>query len=199
MERGYLGDRFYWTSLALNGLNGRGQFFPRDDPSRFQKHFQLSPWKAPGEYILVIGQVSGDANLFHTDIDRWYCGIMNTCAEIYSRPIYFRPHPKSHGPPPKNIPILGGELKPGLDGAYMIVSFNSNTAVESVVNGTPAFVADIGSMAFKVSSQDLLHRLTPDRETWANRLAWTQWSPQELSDGTALRRFIQNLESRHES
>lgn len=38
-ERGYIGDRFKWTSIAWNGLNGRGTFpdYPDDGGARFRR------------------------------------------------------------------------------------------------------------------------------------------------------------------
>src|ERR1043165_6830238 len=55
MERGYLGDRFVWTSLGWNGLNNRAQWPVIDDVSRFKTHFGhlMKPWKTGGDYVLL--------------------------------------------------------------------------------------------------------------------------------------------------
>ncbi|MEX2642146.1 MAG: hypothetical protein WD270_01750, partial [Acetobacterales bacterium] len=77
MERGYLGDRFRWTSLGLNGLNGRADFgVPRDVGSeRLDRHFpgllQPAKWISPNDPVVIMGQVPGDASLKHLSWDDW--------------------------------------------------------------------------------------------------------------------------------
>lgn len=75
MERGYIGDRTAWTSLGWNGLNGRATF-PEvdDDGERFMRHFPeaLQPEKPDGDYVLLIGQVPGDASIEGHNMERWY-------------------------------------------------------------------------------------------------------------------------------
>lgn len=57
MERGYLGDRFAWTSLGWNGLNGRSTVpeAPEDGGERFNRNFSLAPLNPVGEYVLIVG------------------------------------------------------------------------------------------------------------------------------------------------
>ena len=65
-ERGYVGDRFYWTSLGFNGLNGRADFVNEGVPGdRWERYYadQLQPLRSGGDYALLIGQVPGDAAL----------------------------------------------------------------------------------------------------------------------------------------
>src|SRR5690606_3275524 len=67
LERGYIGDRFVWSSVSFGGgLNGRAEFRgPRDDATRFETHFArlMKPWRAGDGYALLIGQVAGDMSL----------------------------------------------------------------------------------------------------------------------------------------
>jgi len=58
MERGYLGDRFSWSSFGWNGLNGRATFPDRRDIRRFRRIVPagLAEWRTDaGEYVLIIG------------------------------------------------------------------------------------------------------------------------------------------------
>jgi hypothetical protein len=184
MERGYVGDRFLWTSLGWNGLNGRATFPDNADPSRWQANFNLLPWKKQsGEKRLVImGQVPRDASLQHVNYLGWVNGIIGQAKQQGWR-VYVRPHPLAPVLP-VNAKLLSGSLIKALSFADLVVTFNSNSAVDAVVAGTPAVSCDPGSMAWAVTSHDL-SVVTPDRIAWASRLAWCQWLPDEIANGCA--------------
>jgi hypothetical protein len=192
MERGYLGDRFAWTSLGWNGLNGRARFPMLSDPSRFEQHFgaALKSWKHGGDYVLLIGQVPGDASLGGTDLSRWYRSTAAAAARAYGLPVAFRDHPKALERGIRQIVPgatgLGGDLDSALAGAAVAMTFNSNTAVEAVLAGCPAVTLDRGSMAWPVAGHAVDELVRPDREAWAARLAWCQWSMAEIRSGEAL-------------
>lgn len=189
MERAYLADRFHWVSLGWNGLNGRAAWPQIDSRSRWEQHFAhlMQPWRfKPDGYALILGQVPTDASVRHIS----YLGWAAQTAENLRRAGYqvrFRPHPRSAYAIPGNVrDISTASLAEDLDGARFTVSFNSNSGVDSVLAGVPSITADIGSMAWDVSSHQLLTpELTPDRINWAARLAWKQWLPDEIEDGTA--------------
>ena len=52
-------------SIGINGLNGRATFVETPDPDkRFEPHKPLlKPWNPHGDYVLICGQVPGDAAL----------------------------------------------------------------------------------------------------------------------------------------
>lgn len=193
-ERGYIGDRFHWTSLAWGGLNGRGDFkVPAGiDGRRFNGCHgpdALKPWtnrERGGGYALILGQVPGDCSLAGlADYPGWLAEVAAGLKEQGFR-VRFRPHP--------NAPVLRcgvrvveGTLAEALAGSRLVVAYNSNAAVEAVLAGVPAIVVDRGSMAWPVAGYTWrpAYVRRPDREPWAHRLAWCQWSPRELEDGTA--------------
>ncbi len=193
MERAYLGDRFAWTSLGWNGLNGRARFAPRDDPERFDQHFRhlLKPWKAEGEgaYVLLIGQVPGDASLGGMDLTTWYRNSAEQAKAAYGLPVVFRPHPQAVkmqiAKAVRGTKTNAGTLADAMAGAAVVLTFNSNTAVESVLAGVPTVAADMGSMAYAMCGHKIGERVTPDREQWAARLAWCQWTMDEIKSGDA--------------
>jgi len=190
MERGYLGDRFQWTSLGWNGLNGRAVFNPNNDKSRFDKHFGhlVSPWRKKGDYALLIGQVLGDMSLMHVNIHDWYA---STFKQLVSAgyDVKFRPHPEAvkRGQRVQWLEpyTVGGDLHSAIDNAKLVVTYNSNTGVESVLAGKPTLSFDIGSMAYPVTGHNVKEIITPKRNAWYNKLAWTQWKTSEIADGTA--------------
>jgi len=187
MERGYIGDRFTWTSLGFDGLNGRAKFPEIDDGlTRWNRYFRndLKPWRESHTNIAVImGQCRGDASLKGVNFEKW--GI-ETAANLIERKFMpvFRPHP---GDPQFNLPgvkTLSGTLQGALDQAAIVVTYNSNSGVDAVLNGTPAYAADPGSMIWELSGGKLEQR-QPDRTAWTKKMAYTQWLPSEIESGDA--------------
>ncbi len=194
MERGYIGDRFAWTSLGWNGLNGRATFGRREDGGeRFRAHHAdlMKLWRTGGDYVLIAGQVPGDAALAGRCLRGWYEQQAQRAA-VYWLPVKFRAHPLAYRrggvfdvPGAESI---GGELADNLQRAALVITYNSNTAVESILAGVPTVAVDAGSMACGVALPDLPKTLAvpePDRLTWAHRLAWNQFTLAEIESGFA--------------
>ena len=194
MERGYLGNRFEWTSLAWNGLNNRGTFPTISDPSRFKEHFKLQPWKTGGDYVLLMGQVPGDMSLQGRDLTSWYNEAVIEAQRAYALPVKFRPHPLALKKGYKNIPfgatLATGTLEDSLAGAAVVITYNSNSGVDAVIAGVPTVVSDSGSMAVDVAADKVGRFFRPDREQWAAELAWKQWSLDEIRSGFALEHLL---------
>lgn len=190
LERGYLGDRFHWTSVSFGGgLNGRAEFRGvKSDPSRFEQFRHLmQPWRKRDGYALLIGQVPGDMSLASAggDLGEWY---RRAAAELKEKgyDVRFRQHPMAirRGLDAKtDVRTIEGALQDAFDGAAAVVTFNSNTGVESVLAGVPTMSADIGSMAWPVTAHEVGQIVTPDREEWAAELAWKQWTLEEMASG----------------
>jgi hypothetical protein len=189
MERGYVGDRFHWTSLGWNGLNGRADFRLPDeiDGRRWDRHFAhlMQDWRSGGRSVVVMGQVIGDAALGNVNFVHW---INDTIAQLRDRTameVVFRPHPLG-GRFRVNAPIADGPLADVLAEAAAVVTWNSNSGVDAVLAGVPTVTMDQGSMAWPVTDHELT--ATPqrhERQSWAERLAWCQWTLDEIADGTA--------------
>lgn len=196
MERGYLPDRFVWTSLGWDGLNGRARFpEPQDDGQRFDKFFgqHLKPWRSDGDYALLIGQVDGDVATQNVNLPRWYRATAERLA-VLGHTVRYRPHPftlrtrggDARGECPPDAKYSTRPLDEDLARAALCVTWNSNTAVDAVLAGVPTVTMDEGSMAWAVSSHDVAAELVrPDRHDWCRRLSWCQWTLAEISDGTA--------------
>ena len=195
-ERGYLGNRSKWISVAWNGLNGRADFrLPeRVTADRFNQHFALKPWKQGGECIIIAGQVRGDASLQGRDLTAWYEEMAVTLERLHGLPVFFKQHPASNGRPNKRftprLPEFEGNMADACKVARCIVSWNSNAAVDAVISGCPAMAFDEGSMAWDVTSHDPSQIITPPREDWAARLAWCQWTTEEIAAGAFWPRLL---------
>lgn len=191
IERGYLGDRFKWSSVSFGGkLNGRAEFRGvQKDSARFNRNFLhlMDEWQRRKGYALLIGQVPGDMSIAGVNMHRWYVDI---AAELKTAEyeVRYRHHPVAtdrgfQGREIPGAPAIGGTLKEAFSGAALVVTFNSNTAVESVLAGIPTVATDRGSMAWDVSGHAPGDVLTPQRMAWASELAWKQWTLEEMSSG----------------
>lgn len=192
MERGYLGDRFAWTSLGWNGLNGRATW-PKapNDPTRFEEHFGhlVRDWSEREGYALIIGQVRGDAALQNCDIDDWYAQAVQAM-QARGFDVRFRPHPEAvkrnqHARGLEQY-MIGGTLEEALAGAAVCVTYNSNTGVEATLAGVPVIACDHGAMAWPVCAQGIdAELIRPDRSQWMSDMAWKQWTLDEIANGLA--------------
>jgi len=185
LERGYLGDRFEWTSVSFGGgLNGRAEFRgPFTDASRWERHFAhlMQPWRPRDDGdVLIMGQVDGDAALAGVDIHAFYreAKMRYFAAGFNPR---FRPHPQMVKRARRTD---SRPLAEDLAAARAVVSWNSNSAVDAVLAGVPTVAMDRGSMAYDVTGHTLGEMPpTPDRTAWAHALAWKQWARDEMASG----------------
>lgn len=188
LERGYFLDRYEWTSIGFNGLNGYADFHNYNSPgNRWHRHRHLmQPWKDNEEgQIVVIGQWKSDATLRHVDIKSWYVKTLTTLENRFDSEIVFRAHP---GHPGQREPKSRATLQQLLEDARCVVTFNSTVGVEAVMMGIPTIATDRGSMAWEVTGHSLDDIAAPvryDREQWARDLAYTQWNHEEISTGVA--------------
>lgn len=194
MERAYVGDRKHWVSLGWNGLNGRAQWPDVSEASRWEHFFAhlIQPAKPPAVprgssgYALLMGQVPTDTACRDIDLREW---LAEKAGELKSLgwDVRYRPHPQA--PPTmgvRGVPASRQALLPDLEGAALAVTFNSNSGVDAALAGVPVVACDEGSMAWPVAAHGLDEEFAvPDRLPWAHRLAWRQWLPEEIADGTA--------------
>lgn len=197
MELAYLGDRRRWLSLGWDGLNGRARFAaPDDGGARWRRYFAhlMHPWRATrGGYALLMGQVPSDMAVRHLDHRRW---LHDTACALRFRghEVRYRHHPLA---PEFENPArrIEGDIADAFAGAVFAVTCNSNAGVDAVLAGVPAVTLDAGAMAHAVASHDLDHPVvTPDRQPWAQRMAWTQWQPDEIAAGEAWPHLLAALE-----
>jgi len=202
MERGFVGDRLHWTSLGWDGLNGRATWAPTPCPPDrwYRDHAGLmQPWRGPSDGdVLVVGQVPRDNSLEGADVMGWCQRV--AAAVPAGRGVRYRPHPSPRAPQYSPIPgvmVDRGELATSLRDVGYVVTYSSNTAVESVLAGVPTMTVSPMSMAYDVTAHDLDALWSadePPRQAWAHWIAYCQWTPDELSNGTAWSETRQRIE-----
>lgn len=166
----------------------------------------LAPWREKGDHILVMGQTLFGLSSQHVNIYDWYAQVVREIRKHSNRTIVLRQHPRltkireggsRTEKDRKQILRALGRVKnfewsqgwtteEDLKGAWASVVFSSNAAVSSVRHGIPVFVGDRSCMAWEVGNHSLAeieNPAMPDRTLWAHRLAYAQWTCQEMIDG----------------
>lgn len=192
VNRGVGEDKHY--AVGFNGLNGRADFKNEGmSGDRAALLPPLKPWREEGEHVLLCGQVPWDASVQHTNHVRWLVETAAVLQMVTKRKIVFRPHPLA-----KLAPISGCEyserpLEEDLAKAHVVVTYNSNSGVDAIRAGVPAYAFDLGSMIYKVANKlwtDLERPKMPDREQWYSDLAHCQWLPSEMSEGLTWKHLL---------
>ena len=191
LETGYInrgeGETHHYAA-GLNGLNGRANFRNQGMPDDRARRLgvELKPYNQ-GEDIVLCGQVPWDASVDSTDHVAW----LKECAaklRTSPRPVVFRPHPSASLPPIKGCKYSKKPLSDDLRNAWAVVTFNSNSGVEALIEGVPVFAFDEGSMVWSVcnrSLSDIESPCLPDRKQWLNDLCYAQWTLDEMKEGLA--------------
>lgn len=193
LERGYIGDRFKYTSIGWNGLNNYANF-PKfsDNGERFRNHGGiLKPWKNHGKHILIMGQVIGDASLKGHNLNSWYEQMARQAKALYNLPVYFRPHPEAMRRggyfAVENVPNIEGSLDQVIEDSLFTIAYNSNSCLDSVLRGVPCYAGDKGTMAFDLCMKNIDQLRYPSREHVVHEIACKQWTLEEIASGYALK------------
>lgn len=194
LETGYInrGDgKNHHYAAGWNALNGRADFKKAGvDGERWKMlDVPLRPY-SPGECVILCGQVPWDASVDHVNFGKWAKTTASQIKKLTNRRCIFRPHPMAGD----SVPVPYGwekstrPIEEDFAIAHCVVTFNSNSAVEAAVWCKPVWAFDEGSMAWEICNKSLLNLEDPEylrRETWANELAYCQWTLEEMAQGLA--------------
>ena len=201
VERGYIQREDYYsfglTDYATQ-INNESDFKNEEMPDDRAKdlNVELKPWKEPDKkrkYVLVCGQTYKDANVNDINYEDWLSQTLNYLLEKSERRILYRPHPLEYKAfsMPEGVKVSHERtIEQDFALAASVVSYSSNSCVESVIEGIPSFVISKKSVAWDVTNHNLSEINNPktfDREQWFNNLAYTQWNLKEIEKGLPFR------------
>ncbi len=202
--------------IGINGINRKADFANQDfDDKRWPLfNHTLKTWNPTGDIIVICGQ--HDASEQWKGLPKMQQWIETQIQEIRkhtTRPILVRPHPRNNIGFPKdkykNVKVRlpkrdfttydDTDFKATLSRTWAVVNHSSNPAMEAVINGIPVFVSedslchDVGNIGYA----DINTPAMPNRQKWANQLAYTEWFEEEIREGTPWKRIKKRLEEKY--
>ena len=190
LETGYVnrgdGENHHYAA-GFNGLNGRADFRNKGmGPERWQRFgIPIKPYSR-GSNVILCAQVPWDASVDNHNHLHWIAETAQKLKTMTTRKIVFRPHPLAKVAPIEGCEYSTKPLVEDLKDAHCVVTYNSNSAVEALIEGKPVFAFDAGSMAWNVANKDLRDIDEPKchpRNQWLYELAYSQWTLPEMAEG----------------
>lgn len=164
-------------ALANGGHNGSGAW-PVGGPERWDAlGIELKAWRTEGDHILVAPNRSFGMPGFIMP-PNWAESLVTRLRARTKRPIKVRPHP-GNGPP--KTPLIDD-----MRGAWAVVIWSSSVGCEALIEGIPVICESpwwIAKGAALRSLNDLETAELPDRLPALRRLAWAQWTVEEIESG----------------
>jgi hypothetical protein len=187
MDTGYFGNARWktWHRITKNNLV-QTKILPRPG-DRWERHgIKFQNWSR-GKHIVIAAPDEKPCRFYGIDLEQWIQQTVGTLQQHTDRPIVVRRRSKS-----RLDRTQTDTLVQALKDAHALVTFNSNSAVESVLLGIPVFTL-APNAAEPVASQNLTqieNPYYPDQDklyAWASSLAYGQFHNSELQNGSALR------------
>jgi len=215
MEVGGLKRNVTWK-MGINGINRDADFANQTfDNKRWPLfNIEMKPWKQTGNVIVICGQ-HDNSNQWKKNprMTNWIEQQIQEIRKYSQKPILIRPHPRNHFDfDEKKYPHVrikkpqrdwstydDTDFKKVLKSTWAVVNHSSNPAIESVINGIPVFVSE-SSLCYDVgnaSLTDIEKPAMPARQTWANKLSYTEWTTQEIRDGLPWARIRERLKEKY--
>jgi hypothetical protein len=192
-----------YVRITKNALQCSG--YGDSDLKRLAAHeVEIKDWREPtfehtaGARKILITCQSGWWYIQHgTTLNVWVNSVIDEIREYTSRPIKVRLKPRSAYEQEPNVRFCDDVTAPDdqipfeddLAEAFCVVTHSSNTAIEAILQGVPAFVLG-QSAAQPMACNDLKLIEAPlmgyaDRWNWAGVLADNQWTLKEIREGKA--------------
>jgi hypothetical protein len=202
--------------IGINGVNREADFANQHvDAERWKKfNIELKPWQSTGDIIIICGQHHRSHQWRNNpSMNIWFEQQINDIRKYTTRPILVRPHPRnpvgidlkkwknvSYKPPQRDYNTIDDtDFKEILKHAWAIINHSSNPAMTAVFNGIPVFVSE-ASLSYDVGNSSLANinnPKMPGRQTWANRLAYTEWTTEEIKQGLPWKRIKNRLKEKY--
>ena len=202
--------------VGINGINREADFANQNvDNERWKKfNIELKPWAQTGEEIIICGQHHNSHQWRNNPpMQKWFEQQIIEIRKHSDRPIVDRPHPRNNifidVKKYKDVKIVypkkdrntydDTDFNERLKNAWAVVNHSSNPAMQSVFNGVPVFVSE-ASLSYEIgntSFENINNPKMPDRQSWANKIAYTEWWPDEIAQGKPWQRIKKQLEEKY--
>ena len=172
-----------WHRVVRNHLHSNKLFeAPVDRLDSFKKFPQ--PWRSGGDKILIIEPGPFAANIFHVDLKTWKYEVEKELRKYTDKKIVFREKINKKTRKSLYQHLLDEDY-------YCLVNINSNAATESIWAGVPVITLDKHiTNPVSVNSLSQVNNLaTPHLAKWLCALSYSQFTFDEVINGTALKLF----------
>lgn len=176
-------------ALALNHHNGAG-IWPFGDGDRLNLlDIEIKPWIDRGKFVLVLPQRGiGPSGVAMPR--NWGEHMQSKIKTRCRMPVKLRRHPGNQ----KNPPALETDLRK----AHCGVTWGSGAGIKALIAGVPVFyefknwiAGSAACFTIKEINHERPSELMGDRVKMLKRLAWAQWTVQELMSGTPIRFLLE--------
>jgi hypothetical protein len=207
IEQGFL-NRKYYRSFGINGFAGLSKIIPTNCPSdRFEKlNIKLKDIKMKEDgYILFCAQLPWDTQVQDIDYNKYINKLFIKIKKLTNRKIIFRFHPLYKHKKKFNITLPNyvkidenDNLIDSFKGAYCVISYNSTSLVEAIIEGIPIIALHKMSIVYDLATNDIndINNLyIPNKKKILQKMyniSYIQYNLNEFEDGTAIN-YIKNL------
>ena len=202
--------------IGINGINRDADFANQEFDNKRWPLFEheLRPWNPTGDIIVICGQHDSSEQWKGLPrMSQWIEQQIREIRKYTTRPILVRPHPRNQiqfrESDFENVKVRlpkrdfrtydDTDFKATLTRTWAVVNHSSNPAMEAVIQGIPVFVSesslchDVGN----VKLADINTPAMPRRQSWADKLAYTEWFEDEIEKGLPWARIKARLEERY--
>lgn len=189
-DRSRSGNKDNYFQVGYDCIKGLGVYYNDNVPDDrlIKLNIELKDWKPipNNPTLLVFGQVQHGIGSQHIDIKCWY----RKCFSYLQSKIKlaYLEHPNVLYPynNPKFKYKVITDRNNKFEGVHQTISFSSNASIEAIVNGIPSIAMSRLSPAYEATSNRLEDYANPkifDRKQWLQKLAYTQWTVNEMESG----------------
>ena len=176
-ENGYIGKT---KALAIGHHSGAGKWYIGEEDRWATLGVEVKPWRKDGKHLLLLPQRSiGEEGVAMPR--NWITTTTEKLKRLTDRPIRVRKHPGKDR--------SGPTIEEDLEGAWAAVTWASGAGIKAIINGIPVFhhlKKWIGAPA-ATTSFDIENPWMGDRRPMLHRLAWAQWTWDEIRSGEAFK------------
>jgi hypothetical protein len=192
VENGYMGkdkNGIQYYAMAMGEHNGAGGI-PYDGHDRLKElNIEFKPWRSNGNHIVVRAQ-RGIGSRITASPKGWAEGVVSKLKKYTDRPIVLRPHPRDD----KEL-----NLDRDLNGAHALVVWGSSEAGRALIRGIPVcyqapYHILAGAMSRDLKNIDNIGTCF-NRHAAFSKMAWAQWSVDEISKGIPFQYLMGDLKS----
>lgn len=193
--------------LSLNHINSLGEFANTAElditrPKKLGVYLNERPSNQRPDILIACQHAQSLQWQGMPSMKSWTENTIRKIQSLCARKIIVRPHPRSLFA--IEMPGVAMERPRQIPGSYddfdidynyhCVINHNSGPAVQAAIQGVPV-LCDSSSLAGELSFDwsQIDQPILPDRQEWFLRLCHTEWTVEEIGQGTPLARLISKI------